>query len=72
MRGCNRNLGARNVPEQGAHYALYAPGTEEAFLPAGTIPLHCPTSLVSAYPGTTEAAPFTTPAACSVSISSGP
>lgn len=40
------NLGTRNVPAEGARYALLAPGTDEARVPAGALPVRCPTALV--------------------------
>lgn len=40
------NLGTRNVPQEGARYALLAPGAPDSLAPAGTIPVHCPTPLV--------------------------
>ena len=39
------NIGTRNVPQQGGRFALLGPdGTGDA--PAGSTPIHCPTSLV--------------------------
>ncbi|NML47639.1 DUF1254 domain-containing protein [Ramlibacter sp. G-1-2-2] len=40
------NLGTRNVPAEGARYALLAPGMDDAAAPAGTLPVRCPTALV--------------------------
>jgi len=40
------NLGTRNVPAEGARYALLAPGVPDSEAPAGTLPVRCPTALV--------------------------
>lgn len=40
------NLGTRNVPAQGAAYALLGPDSSEGDAPTGTIPIRCPTALV--------------------------
>ena len=40
------NLGTRNVPADGARYALLGPDTPDAAAPAGSVPLRCPTALV--------------------------
>jgi hypothetical protein len=40
------NLGTRNVPAQGARYALLAPDMPDSEAPAGTLPVRCPTALV--------------------------
>lgn len=40
------NLGTRNVPAEGACYALLGPEAAESLAPAGTIPVHSPSALV--------------------------
>jgi hypothetical protein len=40
------NLGTRNVPAEGARYALLGPGAADALVPAGAVPVRCPTALV--------------------------